>query len=83
MVKMLAMIMLVYNIGLMLGEAFREGLYGHPDPDQRWQIKPPKGKCCDYSGRFVLLKQAITLPDMKISCLGDEVLRGFKIMIRG
>ena len=81
--KMLALVMLAYSIGLMLGEAFRDRLYGSPDPAQGDQGKPSNRKWLAYSGLFVLLKQKITLPIMEIRSLVDEVLRAFKILLQG
>jgi hypothetical protein len=67
----------------MLGEAFRDRLYGHPDHAQGDQGKPSNRKWYAFSGLFVLLKQKITLPIIEIRHLVDEVLRAFKILIRG
>lgn len=81
--KMLSLVMLAYSIGLMLGEAFRDRLYGPPDAAQGDQGKASNRKWYAYSGLFVLLKQKITLPVMEIRRLVNEVLLAFKLLIRG
>jgi hypothetical protein len=62
--KVVALLLLVYTIGLLVGERLRDFLYGAPpgegegapagvNPHQPWW--KGKGRC--YSGLFVLLKQ--------------------------
>jgi hypothetical protein len=62
--KVVALLLLVYTIGLLVGERLRDFLYGAPpgegegapagvNPHRSWW--KGKGRC--YSGLFVLLKQ--------------------------
>ncbi len=71
--KMVAMLLLAFSIGLWVGEALRDELYGpapdvpHPVPTKRSRAKRRKKlqigrKWKLYSGLFVLLKQKIDLP---------------------
>jgi len=81
--KMLSLVMLAYSIGLMLGEAFRDRLYGPPDAAQGDPGKSSNRKWYAYSGLFLLLKQKITLPVLEIRRLVNEVLLAFKLLIGG
>ncbi|MEM4655300.1 MAG: transposase, partial [Thermosphaera sp.] len=69
--KMLALLLLVYAIGLLIGEGLRDWLYGEPIreqeiipqeeriPDDAQRKKGRKWKC--YSGLFILLMQKWSL----------------------
>lgn len=78
--KMVALLLLVFTIGLLVGEELRDLLYGEPKAEGKWaedQYCIPgdptrkKGKKWKrYSGLFVLLKQKWTLtPDQKAAVL--------------
>jgi hypothetical protein len=81
--KMLALVMIAYSIGLMLGEAVRDRLYGPPYPCEKGAGARARGKWCAYSGLFVLLKHKITLAVYEIKQLVAEVLRAFRIVALG
>lgn len=81
--KMLALVMIAYSIGLMVGEAIRDRLYDPPNPSQKDPGKRPNRKWYYYSGLFVLLKQKITLSLREIIRLLEEVLHNFMLLVRG
>jgi hypothetical protein len=81
--KMLAMVMIAYSIGLMVGEAIRDRLYGPPNPSEKDPGKRPNRKWYSYSGLYVLLKQKITLSLQEMRRLLKEVLHSFILLVRG
>lgn len=81
--KMLAMVMIAYTIGLLVGEALRDRLYGPPiRPEKGCRAGPSRKRRC-YSGLFVLLKHKIRLAKHEIRRLVSEVLRRFKPLVLG
>lgn len=79
--KMLAMVMIAYTIGLMVGEALRDRLYGPPVHPEKGSRARPSRKWQCYSGLFVLLKHKIMLARHEIRRLVGEVLRSFKLLV--
>lgn len=79
--KMLALVMIAYSIGLMVGEALRDRLYGPPHAMEKdaGNRRSRKWRC--YSGLFVLLKHKIRLAKYEIRRLVSEVLRRFKLLV--
>jgi len=89
--KMVALLLLVFTIGLLVGEELRDLLYGEPIAEEE-QVedkeripgapslkKGKKWKC--YSGLFVLLKQKWTLSEnQKISIL-EAALATFRNLV--
>lgn len=59
--KMLALLLLVYAVGVLVGETLRDALYGqpvaHPPSADASASQPQGNKWRRYSGLFVLLKQ--------------------------
>jgi hypothetical protein len=80
--KMLALVMIAYSIGLMLGEAICDRLYGPPYSSEKDLGEIPNRRWYHYSGLFVLLKQKITLSLQEIRQLLADVLRTFRLLIR-
>jgi hypothetical protein len=81
--KMLALVMIAYSIGLMLGEAVRDRLYGPPNRPKKDAGNQRSAKWCSYSGLFVLLKHKITLANHEIRRLAADVLQAFKLLVSG
>ena len=79
--KMLAMVLLVYGIGLMLGEALRDRMYGSPDLVGEDQVCKPNRKLNSYSGLFILLKHKITLLVGELRKVVAEALSLFNILV--
>ncbi len=78
--KMLAMVMVAYSIGLMVGEAVRDRVYGAPDRAGDPAHKPA-GKWSAYSGLFVLLRQKVTLTYHEFNRLVRQVLLAFAQLV--
>jgi hypothetical protein len=90
--KMLAMLLLVYAIGLWLGEGVRDHLYGEliheqeavpeeeriPGSPQRKKGKKWKR----YSGLFILLKQKWTLPAKEWQSIFGNALASFTAIVQ-
>ena len=90
--KMVALLLLVYAIGLLVGERLRDQLYGEligetetvskqeriPGSSQRKKGKKWKR----YSGLFVLLKQNWSLAARKWRAILDEVLAAFTALVQ-
>ena len=86
--KVVALVLLAYAIGLLVGEALRDRMYGghgsggspsHPHSGsesngKKWQL---------YSGLFVLLKQKIRLGREVLRHLLAEVLQFFRRLVWG
>ena len=81
--KMLAMVLLAYSLGLMLGEAFRDRMYGPLHPGEDKQAARSSRKWRLYSGLFVLLKQKITLSARDIREVVSQVLEWFILLVHG
>ncbi len=89
--KMMALLLLSYTVGLLVGERLRDYLYGEPRP-QAVRLAPPGripqgrsqpngGKWKRYSGLFILLKQKWTLSAAEKHRLLQDALRLFRAMV--
>jgi hypothetical protein len=90
--KMVALLLMTYTIGLLVGEALRDQMYGTPQPPQETAASSPsasspaksKGKRWGlYSGLFILLKQKILLSRAALEQLVLTVLQSFAQLVRG
>ena len=86
--KMVALVLIAYAIGLLVGESIRDHLYGSSAQTQAAtseQPNPaPQGKYWRlYSGLFVLLKQKITLAHQALEQLILAVQRAFACLVLG
>ncbi len=89
--KMLALLLLVYTMGLILGEAVRDHLYGEiitenepaPEKDQLpGSLNKKKGKKWRrYSGLFILLKQKWRIPKADRISILDEVFAALMVLV--
>jgi len=90
--KMLAMLLLVYAIGLLLGEGVRDHLYGELIHDQETvpeaeripgSPQRKKGKKWKrYSGLFILLKQKWSLPPGQWQIIFGNALASFTTLVQ-
>jgi hypothetical protein len=90
--KMIALLLIVFSIGLLVGENLRDFLYGQPigenevipeedvipDHPQRRQSK--KWKL--YSGLFILLRQKITLSNDQFAIIIQQTLTTFSALVQ-
>jgi hypothetical protein len=86
--KMVALVLIAYAIGLLVGESIRDHLYGSseqaPATTSRQQNPAHKGKYWTlYSGLFVLLKQKVTLTHQVLEQLILAVQRAFACLVLG
>ena len=80
--QMVAMVLLTYTIGLLVGESIRDHLYGgQGNPGQkarrhgkRWAL---------YSGLFVLVKQKIQIAAEALERIMQQVKSAFRLMVLG
>lgn len=86
--KMVALVLIAYAIGLLVGESIRDHLYG--SSEQACETTPGKqspahkGKYWTlYSGLFVLLKQKITLTHQALEQVLSAVQRAFACLVLG
>ena len=89
--KMVALLLLTFTIGLLVGEELRDLLYGEPitedeqvEDKQRIPGSPSlkKGKKWKrYSGLFVLLKQKWKLSDDQKTAILDSALTTFRGLV--
>jgi hypothetical protein len=89
--KMVAMVLIAYSIGLLVGEAIRDRLYGREEKIPRTKkfrrkkqvekIRSRKWK--QYSGLFVLLKHKIMLSQEILEEILRSVMEFFSTMTRG
>jgi len=83
--QMAALTLITYAIGLLIGEALRDELYGPPPPvthssadakpsarQRKWQL---------YSGLFILLKHKLSLSRKRLRQLVDQVLLTFAALV--
>jgi hypothetical protein len=78
--KMVALMLIAYAIGLLLGESIRDCMYGPP----KGTASVPQGKYWKlYSGLFVLLKQKILLPHQVLEQVVSSVQDSFACLVRG
>lgn len=89
--KMIAMVLIAYCIGLLVGEKVRDLLYGRqgdvPKGTRRKRKKQPTAirsrKWKQYSGLFVLLKHKIQLSQEAIEKILKEILELFRSIVQG
>ena len=93
--KMVALLLLVYTVGVLLGENLRDYLYGKPVPDPNASPGPsalsthrlgdppsqPGGKWKRYSGLFVLLKQKWSLSTREWQAIVGVALASFLAIV--
>ena len=80
--QMVAMMLLTYTIGLLVGESIRDRVYGEQEnpsgktqrTGKRWTL---------YSGLFILLKHKIQLELDALQRIVQQVLRSFKLLVHG
>lgn len=89
--KMLALLLLIYAIGLLIGEGLRDHLYGEPTQEQEavpeqerlpgspFLIKGKKWK--RYSGLFILLKQKWSVTTRDWQAIVGTALASFTAMV--
>jgi hypothetical protein len=81
--KMVALLLIAYTIGLLVGESLRDKMYGGP-PSAPNSSRQRTGKRWElYSGLFVLLKQKIWLSEQVLEQLIIAVLHAFIRLVRG
>jgi hypothetical protein len=89
--QMIALCLLAYIIGVWLGEAIRDVMYGNLDipqvPDallNRLSVDPTSHpKWLLYSGLFILLKQKLRLPNHKIKAISQAAATAFTSLVFG
>lgn len=80
--QMVAMVLLTYTIGLLVGESIRDHLYGDPgNPRQKPQRHGKRWVL--YSGLFVLLKQKIQIAADALERIMQQVNRAFRLLVLG
>jgi len=84
--KMVALVLIAYAIGLLVGESIRDHLYGSPEQASATtsgqHVPAHKGKYWAlYSGLFVLLKQKITLTHQVLEQVILAVQRAFACLV--
>jgi len=82
--KVMALVLLAYAIGLLVGEALRDRAYGSGGNSSPSDSRGKRGrKWSLYSGLFVLLKQKLRLGREVIRQLIAEVLEFFRRLVWG
>jgi len=86
--KMVALVLIAYAIGLLVGESIRDHQYGSSEPTDATisgkQNPTHKGKYWElYSGLFVLLKQKVTLAHQLLEQVILAVQRAFACLVLG
>ena len=80
--QMVALVLLAYSIGLRIGEAIRDAVYGCPDT--KVEGSQASGKHWQrYSGLFILLRQKIQLTEQAMYDLILQVQRRFVVLVWG
>jgi hypothetical protein len=89
--QMVALVMLAFTIGLLVGEAIRDELYGAPDNAQSDPLAPqPAAETAQtqarrkwqlYSGLFIVLKRRVTLPAKRLRDLQNQVVAAFAQLV--
>ena len=86
--QMVALVLLAYTIGLLVGEAVRDALYGAPS--ERGQTCPGVAAAAQtsvhrkwrlYSGLFIFLKRKDPLPRRRLRQLLDQVVSAFAELV--
>lgn len=81
--KMVALLLIAYAIGLLVGESLRDEMYNGP-PSDADSSQPRTGKRWKlYSGLFILIKQKIWLSQQLLERIITAVLRTFTRLVRG
>lgn len=89
--QMVALLLLAYAIGVLVGEAIRDHLYGQVlsqpqagsvDRSAQQPVVKTGKKWKLYSGLFILLKQKVRLPACKIRQIVAEVLETFVRLVQ-
>lgn len=85
--QLAALTMIAYAVGLLVGEAVRDELYGPPpadtsNPAQSATRTPAQRKWQRYSGLFILLKQKLALTRRRLRHLVAETLAAFAALVR-
>jgi hypothetical protein len=81
--KIVALLLIAYAIGLLVGESLRDKIYRAPASAPS-NSKQPSGKRWKlYSGLFVLIKQKICLPEPVLEQFVTTVLHAFIRLVRG
>ena len=88
--KMIAMVLISYSIGYLVGESLRDTIYGpekapqpKEDDGEGDSVKPKREKRSLYSGLFILLKQKLDLTVDVLFALVQEVHRAFISLVLG
>jgi hypothetical protein len=88
--KMIAMVLISYTIGYLVGESLRDAIYGPEEAPQLAEdrgdgqpVKPKRQKRSLYSGLFILLKQKINLATEVLEALVRAVQLAFTRMVLG
>lgn len=88
--KMIAMVLISYSIGVLVGESLRDLIYGPEQPpspvdeESIESVLPPKRQKRDlYSGLFILLKRKLNVASELLLSLVQTVLNAFAAMVRG
>ncbi len=89
---MVALVLIAYTIGLLLGEALRDELFGPPEdePSEPGTGQPPasspkvrkRRKWQLYSGLFILLKHKVNLSAKTLRRLLQQVLDAFILLVQ-
>jgi hypothetical protein len=85
--QLAALTMIAYAVGLLVGEAVRDALYGPPpldasDPAPSATRTPAQRKWQRYSGLFILLKQKLALGRRRLRQLVAQTLAAFAALVR-
>lgn len=90
--QMAALVLMAYTIGLLVGEAIRDELFGPPEDElsEPNAGQPPastpkirkRRKWQLYSGLFILLKQKVSLPAKTLCRLIHQVLDAFALLVQ-
>jgi hypothetical protein len=85
--QLAALTMIAYAIGLLVGEALRDELYGSPsqnlgDTAQAATRTPAQRKWQRYSGLFILLRQKLPITRQRLRQLAAQTLAAFAALVR-
>lgn len=78
--QMAALTLIAYAVGLLVGEALRDELYGPPPPPSD-ALSPRQRKWRLYSGLFILLKHKLPISPDRFRLLLDQVLLAFQALL--
>lgn len=89
--QMIALSLIAYVVGMWLGEAMRDVVYGQVDVSHLSEnlLKPPSidpnahPKWLIYSGLFVLLKQKLRLSTKKVKAVSQAAANAFAVLASG